>query len=190
MVQAILLHLCFLFFGITIGAFAGELNNEYNHQGVIRKLLSLQPKFSHQLPIQPFESSSPPTLRRLSSQLQWLNFKMYDSLNCKGDIVSYISSSNDGCIQNGTSSYYVSASTLTDVELILTKSSYSNTQCSGTPSNVVTMTEPSCTNSNGTSLQIYSITNSIPPLPGGTFFRLHICCSIVFISVIIYYYFS
>ena len=116
-------------------------------------------------------STSPSNLRQLSTtQQQWLNYRYYSSINCNNDdyLTYYGSTLFGGCTQEGGESFSESAS-ISNGNVVFTLSIYSNTQCSGTPLRAETNTQPSCTNNNGseTTIKIYSVTNNLPPLPGG-----------------------
>ena len=107
---------------------------------------------------------------------QWFNGNDYSSNNCGGTIQLYYSSSFGYCEQkNDTSSYIISEILLSNGNWSYTDTEYNtNSQCSGSPSQVVTGTFPECSNeitSFGLSYGGYSITNSIPPMPAGVLYR-------------------
>ena len=123
-------------------------------------------------------SSSPLSVRKMSVQQQWVNAKLFSGKDCQSNAVYfYLSIATGICIQNDTSSSYISsASALPNGNFSVTQSFYSDVQCSGDPSQNETGTIPNscCINSDGTpeeSWIYYSITNSIPPMPGGILSR-------------------
>ena len=63
------LQFCLAFFCTIISKFSGELNYKTNLQRNHSVLLT---QFSPRIPV---VSSSPSNLRKISSQLQWLNYK-------------------------------------------------------------------------------------------------------------------
>jgi Protein of unknown function (DUF3430) len=144
-----------------------------------KKLNSIQDQLFQRLefaqnmqPIKVSSSLTPSKVRKMSVQQQWINIKYLNGKDCPSNLVQGYGSLATGiCIQNDTSSSYISsASALPNGDYSLTESFYTGVQCSGNPSKVETQTRPSCLNSDSTSggsTQIYSITNSIPPLPGG-----------------------
>jgi hypothetical protein len=111
----------------------------------------------------------------MSVQQQWLNVKTFSTTGCQSNsLESYQSVAVGICTQNDTSSSYINSVTaLSNGNYSITESSYTGTQCSGTPLNVVTFTvRPGCQNSDTSySVEYYSITNSIPPLPAGLLYR-------------------
>jgi hypothetical protein len=118
-------------------------------------------------------------IRKMSADSkQWLNGYDYTAINCDGTVQAYFSSSFGYCAQNNyTSSYIISDVSLSNGNVSYTDTEYNtNSQCSGSPSQVVTGTFPQCIAPNETgpswaSYGFYSITNSIPPLPAGLLYR-------------------
>ena len=120
-------------------------------------------------------TATPTVTPTVANSKQWINSYAYSSNNCGGTIQSYSSSSFGFCEQKNDTSSYIAEVLLSNGNLSYTDTVYNtNSQCKGSPSQVVTGTFPQCSNeitSTGLSNGGYSITNSIPSMPAGVLFR-------------------
>jgi hypothetical protein len=181
MVQQLVLLLQFYFYGFCTVIYncSGQLNFNYSPTKKFRDLLFLRSELVDDGMILPLASTSTSTseqskFRQMSANSkQWVNAKLYSSKNCPSSNIEYYYSFSFGyCVQNGTSSYINSATALSNGNISATESFYTNAQCSGIPSEVIATTvQQSCSNDGDSSSEIYSITNSIPPLPAGLLSR-------------------
>lgn len=166
------LEFYYLVFCVIVVKVFGELNYESNLEKSIRNHEVQRLESLH--PMQVLSPSSP-NFQTLSMQQQLVTFQVYYSNHCNNNnLMSYYFGELFGdCNKNGTSSFSESFTIQSNGNLTIEASIYNNTQCNGTPSKDIAKTGSNCmsSNNNSVSLKSYSVTNSIPPLPGGILFR-------------------
>ena len=85
--------------------------------------------------------------------------------------MGYASKSLGDCVQSVNSYFVMTASIISEEYIKYTLSGFNNSLCSGAPLKSYSFIEPTCNSQSNYSTLVYSISGSVPPLPGGLLTR-------------------